>query len=83
MLKSCLYFTMYSKKKIGTLLNILMICLRLKMSEEIKLEDSERQPCEVFSRVMGYFRPVYDWNIGKKQEFRDRIMYNAEPIQEQ
>jgi anaerobic ribonucleoside-triphosphate reductase len=52
------------------------------MSEEIKLEDSERQPCEVFSRVMGYFRPVYDWNIGKKQEFRDRKMYNVEPIQE-
>jgi len=23
-------------------------------------------------RVMGYYRPVEDWNIGKKSEFRDR-----------
>lgn len=27
---------------------------------------------EVYSRVVGYFRPVSGWNIGKKQEFEDR-----------
>lgn len=32
----------------------------------------ERTPCEVWSRVMGYFRPLWDWNIGKRQEHRDR-----------
>jgi ribonucleoside-triphosphate reductase len=31
--------------------------------------------CEVYSRVVGYFRPVADWNIGKKQEFKDRKNY--------
>lgn len=27
---------------------------------------------EVYSRVVGYFRPVSGWNLGKKQEFKDR-----------
>jgi len=36
------------------------------------LEDSERQPCEIYSRVMGYIRPIVNFNIGKKQEYRDR-----------
>lgn len=40
--------------------------------EEIELKDEERQPCEVFSRVMGYFRPVSQWNEGKQGEFEDR-----------
>ena len=28
--------------------------------------------CEVYSRVCGYFRPVSNWNKGKKEEFKDR-----------
>ena len=27
---------------------------------------------EVYSRVVGYFRPVKSWNKGKKEEFRER-----------
>lgn len=38
----------------------------------VTLEDSERQECEIWTRVMGYYRPVQDHNIGKKQEHRDR-----------
>ena len=30
------------------------------------------EKCEVFSRVCGYFRPVSNWNKGKKEEFRER-----------
>jgi ribonucleoside-triphosphate reductase len=30
---------------------------------------------EIYSRVVGYFRPVANWNIGKKQEFKDRKNY--------
>lgn len=33
---------------------------------------------EVFSRVVGYFRPVDNWNEGKKEEFKDRKMYSEE-----
>lgn len=28
--------------------------------------------CEIYSRVCGYFRPVSNWNRGKKEEFKDR-----------
>lgn len=35
-------------------------------------------PCEVYSRVVGYYRPVDDWNIGKKEEFIDRKTFDAE-----
>lgn len=30
------------------------------------------QPCEVYSRIVGYLRPVQQWNKGKQQEFKDR-----------
>ncbi|MCX6802228.1 MAG: hypothetical protein NT067_03880 [Candidatus Diapherotrites archaeon] len=33
---------------------------------------------EVYSRVCGYFRPVDNWNTGKRQEFSDRKEYNEE-----
>ena len=29
-------------------------------------------PCEVYSRVVGYFRPVKQWNNGKQEEYVDR-----------
>lgn len=32
----------------------------------------KRQKCEVFSRAMGYYRPVDNFNIGKRQEFEER-----------
>lgn len=28
--------------------------------------------CEVYSRIVGYLRPVQDWNKGKTQEFKER-----------
>ncbi len=30
------------------------------------------EPCEVYSRVVGYLRPVQQWNKGKKEEFNLR-----------
>jgi len=30
------------------------------------------QPCEVYSRIVGYLRPIGQWNKGKQQEFKDR-----------
>ncbi len=29
-------------------------------------------PVEVYSRIVGYYRPVQNWNDGKKEEFKDR-----------
>ncbi len=34
--------------------------------------------CETYSRIVGYYRPVQNWNIGKKEEFKDRLAYNEE-----
>ena len=48
------------------------------MTEQTKIElsDSERQPCEVWTRVMGYFRPVSEFNIGKKSEYAERKCFS-------
>ena len=36
------------------------------------LDPSERQPAEVWTRVMGYHRPVSAFNPGKQAEHRER-----------
>jgi hypothetical protein len=36
------------------------------------LTDDERQTCEVWTRVMGYHRPVSSFNRGKQGEFAER-----------
>lgn len=35
------------------------------------------EKCEVYSRVTGYFRPVANWNKGKKEEFKERRMFKV------
>lgn len=37
-----------------------------------ELSETERQPCEIWTRVMGYFRPLSEFNKGKKAEFLER-----------
>jgi hypothetical protein len=39
---------------------------------EVILAPEERQLCEVWTRVMGYFRPVSSFNRGKQGEFHER-----------
>jgi len=34
-----------------------------------------RTKCEVYSRVVGYIRPVSQWNEGKQQEYIDRVEF--------
>lgn len=38
---------------------------------------AERTRCEIYSRVVGYIRPVEAWNVGKQEEFRDRKTYKV------
>jgi anaerobic ribonucleoside-triphosphate reductase len=52
------------------------------MSEKtatIQLDDSERTRCEVWSRVMGYYRPVSAWNAGKQSEQAERVTFREPP----
>ena len=46
--------------------------------DDIKLTDAERQPCEIWTRVMGYHRPVSEFNKGKKSEFYSRKCFVEE-----
>lgn len=41
---------------------------------EITLKDEERQPCEIWTRVMGYFRPMSEFNIGKKASLQNAVI---------
>jgi anaerobic ribonucleoside-triphosphate reductase len=42
---------------------------------EVKLNEEERQRCEVWTRVMGYFRRVSDFNVGKQGEHMERTHF--------
>jgi anaerobic ribonucleoside-triphosphate reductase len=47
------------------------------LSEKIREVNEEERvvqvvKAEVYSRVVGYYRPIQDWNEGKREEFRDR-----------
>ncbi len=35
-----------------------------------------QEPCEIYSRVVGYLRPVKQWNKGKQEEFRTREVFH-------
>jgi ribonucleoside-triphosphate reductase len=39
-----------------------------------------KQPCEVYSRIVGYLRPVSQWNAGKQQEFKERKEFKLPKI---
>ncbi len=34
------------------------------------------EECEIYSRIVGYIRPVNQWNKGKKAEFKNRKTFN-------
>lgn len=36
---------------------------------------SKRTKCQVYSRVVGYYQPVENWNEGKQAEFKDRVEF--------
>ena len=35
---------------------------------------------EMWSRIVGYYRPVSNWNVGKKAEFKSRVHYGGEEV---
>ena len=44
--------------------------------QTVVLRDDERQRCEVWTRVMGYHRPMASFNTGKKGEFHERTYFD-------
>jgi hypothetical protein len=49
-----------------------------QLPDPIALDDAERQPCEVWTRVMGYHRPVASFNTGKKGEHYGRRFFRED-----
>ena len=45
----------------------------------IELNDAERTRCEVWTRVMGYHRPVSAFNRGKRSEHAERCYFTESP----
>ena len=46
------------------------------MQTTIELQDEERTRCEVWTRVMGYHRPVSAFNPGKQSEQTERLCFD-------
>ncbi|HEY8025030.1 MAG TPA: anaerobic ribonucleoside-triphosphate reductase [Burkholderiaceae bacterium] len=55
--------------------------INLSAAAGIALTDAERQPCEIWTRVMGYHRPMSSFNIGKKGEFHERKYFDERRIE--
>jgi anaerobic ribonucleoside-triphosphate reductase len=47
----------------------------------VELKDEERTRCEIWTRVMGYHRPVSAWNAGKQSEHRERRYFTESRAQ--
>jgi len=49
----------------------------MNQEEEDKLNklNEKRQKCIVYTRVMGYHRPVESFNLGKTGEHKDRLQF--------
>ncbi len=45
---------------------------------EEKLEHVEGRSTEVYTRIVGYYRSLRNWNSGKREEYADRILFDIE-----
>jgi ribonucleoside-triphosphate reductase len=45
------------------------------LTGEIQTCPTCESTCEIWSRIVGYFRPVDQWNKGKKSEYKERKEY--------
>ncbi len=46
--------------------------------QKTAIPQEQRQPCEVWTRVMGYHRPVASFNTGKKSEYAERQFFREQ-----
>jgi anaerobic ribonucleoside-triphosphate reductase len=47
----------------------------MKTQTTLPASNAKRTRCTVYTRVMGYHRPVESFNIGKKQEHKERVYF--------
>lgn len=49
-----------------------------KIGNFLKENESKRTRCIVYTRVMGYHRPIESFNLGKTGEHKERVLFNEE-----
>ena len=54
--------------------------LKNKLGDKFEQFMALRQKCEVWTRVMGYHRPVQNFNAGKQSEHRERVHFKESAI---
>lgn len=47
----------------------------MRDNEILESMQSRRTKCVVYTRVMGYHRPVESFNVGKKGEHKERVFF--------
>ena len=45
--------------------------------KEKKKKTWKRTKCDVYSRIVGYLRPIQQWNEGKQAEWKDRQVFDV------
>jgi len=41
------------------------------------MAEKKRQKCEIYSRIVGYLRPIQQWNEGKQAEWKQRKAFKC------
>lgn len=49
----------------------------LQLENGVVIPAEKRVRCEVYSRVVGYLRPIAQWNKGKRAEWNDRAVFGV------
>jgi anaerobic ribonucleoside-triphosphate reductase len=39
-----------------------------------------RVPVLCYSRIVGYYAPTVNWNVGKRAEFSERVPFNVSEV---
>ncbi len=63
-------------ERTGTSDRVTQVRLEIAKIEE-ELEQVQGTPCEIYSRVVGYHRPIQNWNKGKQEEFKERVTFRV------
>ena len=50
------------------------------MKLRLEYENAEGTPTEVYTRIVGYYRSVRNWNPGKKNEYGDRVLFEVDEL---
>ena len=52
----------------------------MKKADILKKFENERTKCIVYTRCMGYLRPVESFNLGKTGEHKERVQFDEKPF---